>query len=212
MGANLPAADLELRYGNNLNLSSNFHYKFRSNFIVGGGLMFFFGDNVKEDVLAPFRTSTGVILGDDNQIADIFLRQRGLYIGADIGKLFPLTKKSRSGIVATISGGILQHNIRFTDERNSVAQIRAGRDSGYDRLTRGFALKQSIGYKHLSNDKRVNFEILFDFIQGFTSEIRSINFDTGLSTNSSRKDLMYGLRVVWNLPFYIGREEEVKYY
>lgn len=99
------------------------------------------------------------------------------------------------------SGGILQHNIRFTDERNSVAQIRAGRSVGYDRLTRGFGLRQSIGYKHMSRDKRVNFEVLFDFIQGFTSEIRAVNFDTGLATISSRTDLLFGFRMKWNLPF-----------
>lgn len=211
-GGNIPAGDLKNRYGTNLNLSTHVHFLTRKDFVMGGGLMFIFGDNVKDDVLAPFRTNTGVIPGDDNQIADVFLRQRGLYLGADFGKLFPVSKKSRSGIVALLSGGVLQHNIRFTDERNSVAQIRAGRSVGYDRLTRGFALRQSIGYKHLSNDKRVNFEVLLDFIQGFTSEIRAVNFDTGLPTIPSRKDLMFGFRVKWNLPFYFGGKDEIIYY
>ncbi|MBK9566049.1 MAG: hypothetical protein WAT22_15825 [Saprospiraceae bacterium] len=212
MGGNIPAGDLKNRFGPNLNLSTHLHYISPKDFVMGGGLMFIFGDNVKEDVLAPFRTTTGVILGDDNQIADVFLRQRGLYLSADVGKLFPVSKKSRSGIMVMASGGILQHNIRFTDERNSVAQIRAGRSVGYDRLTRGFGLRQSIGYKHMSRDKRVNFEVLFDFIQGFTSEIRAVNFDTGLATISSRTDLLFGFRMKWNLPFYFGGKDDIIYY
>ncbi|MBK8051783.1 MAG: hypothetical protein IPK35_00530 [Saprospiraceae bacterium] len=212
MGGNIPAGDLKNRYGPNLNLSTHTHYISPKDFVMGGGLMFIFGDNVKEDVLAPYRTTTGVVLGDDNQIADVFLRQRGLYLSADFGKLFPVSKKSRSGIMVMVSGGILQYNIRFTDERNSVAQIRAGRSVGYDRLTRGFGLRQSIGYKHMSNDKRVNFEVLFDFVQGFTSEIRAVNFDTGLATIPSRKDLMFGVRVKWDLPFFFSGTEDIIYY
>ena len=212
MGANLPAAGLKKRYGSNLNLSVQAEYITTSNFIFGPKMLFFFGDNVKEDVLAPFRTPTGVVLGDDNQIADVFLRQRGLFLGAGIGRLFSVNKTSKSGIKGMLHAGILQHNIRFTDERNSVAQIRAGRNKGYDRLTRGFALMESIGYKHLSNDRRLNFELMFDFIQGFTSEVRAYNFDTGLPTILSRLDLMFGFRAVWNLPFYKITSQETIFY
>ena len=125
---------------------------------------------------------------------------------------FSLQKESRSGIKVNVHTGIMQHHIRFTDERNSVAQLRAGRSVGYDRLTRGCTLMESVGYKHLSNDRRLNFELMFDFIQGFTSEARAYNFDTGLATNPSRFDMMFGFRVVWNLPFYRGESQSTIYY
>lgn len=212
MGANVPGGDLKKRYGSNLNLSVQAEYMTSSDLIFGTELLFLFGDNVKEDVLAPFRTSTGVILGDDNQVADVFLRQRGIYLGAGIGKLFSLHKNTRSGIKINLHTGILQHHVRFTDERNSVAQIRAGRNKGYDRLTRGFSIMESVGYKYLSNDRRLNFELMFDFMQGFTSEVRAYNFDTGLAAISSRLDLMFGCRLMWNLPFYRGGTHETIFY
>jgi hypothetical protein len=211
LGLNLPAGDLKDRYGQNMNFTLAGDFISRKNWVLNGGLIYFFGDQVKEDVLAPYRTTTGVILGDDNQIADIFLRQRGFYMGIGGGRLFQLKETSRSGIWVTLQGGVLQHNIRFTDERNSVAQVRAGRHVGYDRLTRGFCLKQTVAYKHLSADRLLNFEVALDCLQGFTSEVRAYNFDTGLPTLSSRLDIIVGLRVIWNLPFYRGQESVIFY-
>lgn len=214
LGFNMPMADLKERYGVNLNFSLGGDYVTQSNWIINSEFIFLFGENVKENVLAPYRTPTsdGYILGDDQQIADISLAERGLYLGAGIGKLIPIKNSSRSGIKLLLNGGILQHNIKFVDARNSVAQVRAGRYVGYDRLTRGFSLKETIAYKHLSNDKRLNFEFALDFIQGFTSEVRAYNFDTGLPTLSSRFDMLLGARIVWNLPFYFGGQEITKYY
>lgn len=211
LGMNLPAGDLKDRFGQNMNFTLSGDFITRKNWVLNGGLIYLFGDQVKEDVLAPFRTSTGVILGDDNQIADIFLRQRGFYMGIGGGRLFQLRESSRSGVMVTLHGGLLQHNIRFTDERNSVAQVRAGRHIGYDRLTRGFCLKQTVAYKHLSADRLLNFEVALDCMQGFTSEVRAYNFDTGLPTLSSRLDILLGLRIIWNLPFYRGQESVIYY-
>ncbi len=211
LGINLPAFDLKDRYGSNLNFSLGGDYIFKNNWLINGEFLFLFGDKIKEDVLAPYRTSSGVIPGDDGQIADIFLRERGLYIGLGIGKLIPLKEGNRSGLKFLLNGGVLQHYIRFTDERNSVAQIRAGRNIGYDRLSRGFSLKETVAYKHLSKDRRLNFEFALDFIQGFTSEVRAYNFDTGLPSIPSRFDMLIGARIIWNLPFYSGSEEVVFY-
>lgn len=211
LGMNIPMADLNNRFGRNMNFSIGGDYITGHNWVINGELLYLFGDQIKEDVLAPFRTSSGVILGDDNQIADVFLRQRGMYLGVGAGKLIPFSSESRSGLKVVMNAGILQHHIRFTDERNSVAQIRAGRYVGYDRLTRGFSLKETIAYKHLSKDRRLNFEFALDFIQGFTSEVRAYNFDTGLSTIQSRFDMLIGARIVWNLPFYSGSMATVYY-
>jgi hypothetical protein len=110
-----------------------------------------------------------------------------------------------------VHGGVLQHYIHFTDERNSVAQVRAGRYVGYDRLTRGFSVKQTVGYLLLSNDRRLNFELALEAIQAWTAEVRDVNFDTGLPTNPARFDWMFGVRINWYLPFYSGSEEQVYY-
>jgi hypothetical protein len=210
-GGDLPAGDLKDRFGNNLKFSLGGEHLTAGNWIYNADFIFFFGNNIKEDVLSSFRTNEGYILGDDGLYADVFLRQRGLYLGGGIGRHFQFNDKSRSGVKLTINGGVLQHNIRFVDERNSVAQLRSEGFKGYDRLTRGFTLKESIAFKHLARNRRLNYEIGLDFVQGFTSEVRAINFDTGLPTNKSRLDLMFGIRVAWILPFYHNAQQTVYY-
>lgn len=211
LGGNIPLADLKNRYGNNLSFSLGSAYITKNNWIINGDFFYFYGENVKEDVLFPLRTKNGDILGDDNQLAEVFGSEVGFFVGVGVGKLFPFSPSSRSGLKVSLQGGILQHQIKFSDQRNSVAQIRAGRDLGYDRLSRGFSLKQTVAYKHLSNNKRLNFEFALDFIQGFTSEVRAINFDTGLPTMKDRLDMLIGARIVWVLPFYNGTETTIYY-
>ena len=212
LGVNFPLKDMKERFGSNLSFSLGSNYIFPSNWLLNGEYIYYYSDNVKEDVLAPFRTSTGLLLGDDDQTADTYLRQRGFYLGLGIGKLFPFNNRSRSGIKVLINGGILQHYIKFMDERNSIPMIRAGRHIGYDRLTRGFALKESVTYKHMSKNRLVNFDVGLDFMQGFTSEVRAYNFDTGLATINSRLDMMIGARIIWYLSFYKGGAETTIYY
>lgn len=211
IGLNVPLGDMADRYGSNMNFGLSAEYITKTNWLVNAEFLYLFSENIKEDVLAPYRTIDGFILGDDNQYASLIMKEQGFFMGLGIGKLIPLNKDSRSGIKVALSGGILQHQIKFSDDRNSIGQVRAGRHIGYDRLTRGFSLKESIAYKHLSQDRRLNFEFALDFIQGFTSEVRAINFDTGLATNKSRFDMLIGARLMWNLPFYKGGEKTVYY-
>ena len=49
-----------------------------------------FGEKIKEDVLAPYRSANNSIPGDDDQIADIFIRERCFWLGIMMGKHFPL--------------------------------------------------------------------------------------------------------------------------
>ncbi|MBK9734039.1 MAG: hypothetical protein IPO92_03340 [Saprospiraceae bacterium] len=211
LGYNIPTGVLADRYGNNLNFSLGGDYITNNNWVFNPEFLYLFGTTIKEDVLAPFRSKEGFLLGDDNQDANVIFKERGLYLGLGIGKIFPFKSNSRSGLKVVVSGGLLQHAIIFADERNSLAQIRAGRHIGYDRLTRGFSTKQTVAYKYLGKDRRLNFEFALDFIQGFTSEVRAINFDTGLPGIKSRLDLLFGFRFIWNIPYYKGGEATVFY-
>ena len=213
LGANLPLGDMKDRYGANLSFSVGSNYILPSNWLFNGEFIYYHSDNVKEDVLAPFRVGSGYLLADDEQLADVFMRQRGFYMGLGVGKLFPFSDKSRSGLKVLVSGGVLQHHIHFDNQRNAFPLVRFGRYKGYDRMTRGFALKETITYKHISRDRRVNFDVGFDFVQGFTSEVRAYNFDTGLATIKKRLDLVTGVRFVWYLAFHRGSTttEEIFY-
>jgi hypothetical protein len=212
LGFNTPMEDLKDRYGPSMDFGINLDYVTASNWIFGGQFAYFFGDNVKIDPVAPYRTAQGWVLGDNNQESILFLKQRGLFLGGGIGKLFQLKPDSRTGIKFMVQAGVLQHHIRFADEDNSVVQIRAGRHTRYDRLARGFALKETVAYKMLSSDRRMNFELALDFTQGFTSDVRAYHFDTGLPGDKNRLDLMIGLRLSYYLPFYFVKGEREIFY
>jgi len=211
-GYNFPLSDLKERYGTSLQFSIFGDYITPSNLIIRGEFTNLFGDKVNEDVLQGFKTREGYILGDDGLSTDVFLRFRGLLLTGQVGKLIPFNKeKSRSGLKVLIGGGILQHNIRFLDDNNSVPQIRGELRKGYDRLTRGFVLKEDLYYTHLSSNRRLNFEVGLSCFQGFTSEVRAINFDTGLATIQSRLDVGVALKLAWILPFYLNSAETIYY-
>ncbi len=211
-GTHIPGADMKNRYGSTLCFSLSGDYLTASNWAFSPEFIYFFGEKIKEDVLAPYRSANNTIPGDDDQIADIFIRERGFWLGIMMGKHFPFGTTSRTGIKGMIGGGIFQHQIDFNDLRNSVGQVRAGRYVGYDRLTRGFSLKETVTFKVMSSYKKLNFEIGIDAIQGFTSEVRAINFDTGLPTLKNRLDLMFGARIAWNISFFLAGQSKTIYY
>jgi len=210
-GASLPGGDLKDRYGENLQFSLFSQHITKSNYFYGVDFTFLFGNKVKEDVLASFRTNEGYFLGSSGLGTDVFLRQRGLTLTFMAGKIIPLKKGSRSGIKLGAGAGVLQHNIRFLDDNNAVPQLGGELRKGYDRMTRGFTLRQQLGYQILSKNKRVNFEFSFVFFQGFTNEVRAYHFDTGTPAQKNRLDLGFGIQAAWILPFYLNSSETIYY-
>jgi hypothetical protein len=160
--------------------------------------------------LAILRTPEGDIIGSDQAVADVALRERGYYIGGMLGKLFTFGEK-RSGIRLTLGAGMLQHWIRLQDNSSSVAQITGAYRKGYDRRTGGLMLQQFIGWQHLSANRRANWFIGLEFNQGFTNSLRSWDFTEMRKLDEKRTDLRFGIRVGWTLPFYLSGAEEIYY-
>ncbi|MDF1696183.1 MAG: hypothetical protein P1U56_10140 [Saprospiraceae bacterium] len=212
-GVEFPFADLSDRFGRNLKFTLGAERITKSNWIFGLEFSYMFGDTVKEDVLAHLRLSNNEILGADNGYADSFTRERGVFVGANFGKLIPFKANSRSGLRITCAAGLLSHYVRVQDEAGSLPQIEGDYLKGYDRLTRGLALRQFVGYQHIAEDKRVNFYIGLEFTQGFTKSVRDVNFDTGLATNkSTRFDGLIGIKAAWILPFFDDFVDEEVFY
>ena len=136
----------------------------------------------------------------------ILLRERGLHINGHIGKIFPLSDKNRrSGIRVTVGAGFLQHKVRIQDDpQRLVPQLLDDYRKGYDRLTNGFALSQFVGYQIMSLDGRLNVYLGVEFIEGFTQNRRSLNFDTMLQDTDKRFDMLLGFKLNYSLPFYLN--------
>ena len=204
-GWQIPGGDLSERYGDNFSLGLQTDFlTANSQWLFGLSGQFLFGSNVKTDVLSGLRTPEGFIIGNDRQPASIQLRERGFYLGVEGGRLFALSSDNpRSALRLTLGGGLLQHQIRLqNDPLRSVPQIEGPYEKGYDRLTNGLALRQYIGYQLLGTDRRANFSVGIECMQGFTRNRRIFNFDTRRRENETRLDLLFGIRLGWILPFY----------
>ena len=213
MGYDTPMADLADRFGNNINFHFGRERLSASNWILSTDFTYRFGSDVREDVLSGFRLPTGQFLASDGLPADAFLRSRGASLRIAIGKIIPMHDKSpQSGIRLDIGGGILSHYIRVQDENQAIDQVFNEYKNVYDRLTRGFAITEYIGYQYLSTDGNLNFNIGFEFNQAFTSGVRTVDFTTNELSSSNRKDFLSGIKVTWLVPLYSDSKGEKIYY
>jgi hypothetical protein len=199
-----PAGELSERFGRNSTIGMEVEFITPSNWIIGGGGYFMFGNFVNENVLANLYNADTILYAEQGEPAFLALRERGFYAGLHTGKLVQLpVRKARAGIRFTLGGGLLQHKIRLQEDPQAfVPQIAGDYKKGYDRLTNGFALNQQIGFQFLSRNERINFYLAFEATQGFTRNRRDWNIDTQMTDTANRLDLLFGIRLNWSLPFY----------
>jgi hypothetical protein len=214
-GAQLPGATLSKRFGSNFIAGGGLDWQWGAqNWLLGVDAQYLFGSVVKEDPLAGLRTKEGYLIGNDREVADVPLGQRGFYFGLVAGRVFSISSKAspRAGIRCTFGLGLLQHQIRIQDDPlRSVPQLNDTYKKGYDRLSNGLTAQQFIGYQALSKDRRSNFLAGIELFQGFTQSRRSFDFATQKRDTQKRLDLLFGLRLGWILPFYADKADEIFY-
>jgi hypothetical protein len=212
-GPQLPAGELADRFGTSWSIQGQIDLLTKKNWLFGLQGQYFFGNEVKQDVLAGLRTEAGFIIGNQRSPADIQLRERGLFLGLQAGRNFLINpQQSKSGILVTLAGGWLLHRIRLqADPAQTVNQVIAEYRAGYDRLTAGPALHQFIGYQNLDARGRLNFYVGIEMMEGFTQSQRDWDFAAQTALTGNRVDLLFGIRAGWILPFYQGDPEEIFY-
>ena len=210
-GFQIPEADLADRFGASSNLNVGTQYMM-GKFIFGAEGELFFSDNIKEDVLAFMRTEDLSIIGNEREYTNVLLGERGWYVGALGGMIIPVFPKARrSGIRLTLGVGFMQHKISIRDQAGEVTQLMGEYKKGYDRLTNGMAVKEFVGYHYFSKNKLINLFAGFEFMQGFTKNRRSFNYDTMMRDDSNRLDLLQGIRIGWTLPFFYDADDKFYY-
>ena len=209
-----PGADMADRFGSNSALGLGFDYLNSKNFIFGVHGDFLFGRNVNEDVLWNLRNSDGQIIGNNRGIANISLVQRGLHTTLVFGKLIPFKKSNpRLGLRLTVGAGFFQHKIKIQqDPQSLVPQTEGEYAKGYDRLTNGFSISQFIGIQKVSDDKKLNFMLGLELVQGFTSSQRSFDFDRRATDTTKYFDFLLGGKIAYTLPFEIGGNPDEIFY
>lgn len=212
IGLQKPGGDLSKRFGNNAVISMDVTYKHRKKWMLSAEGSFIFSNKIKEANLFNYLINDqGVIIGEDGRVADIRIYERGYYITLGLGRLFNFKKPNPNcGIFVNVGGGYIQHKIRIEDFNKKVPALQGDYKKGYDRLTNGWCIRESVGYLFISNYRLVNFYLAADAVQGFTKSRRTYNFDDMSPETKQRLDLIFGGRIGWVLPLY--RQAPEKFY
>ncbi|MDP5171092.1 MAG: hypothetical protein NWR72_12680 [Bacteroidia bacterium] len=211
----IPGGDLADRFGYLSLIGIQGGVKFKNNFYLSAGLQLLFGDVVREfDVFEKILDSSGLLIGDQGLLTDYRVNAAGWMLPVTVGKIFPIFPghNPNSGIYVEVGGQYIRHRLGFEAYDDDVTQLTGDYRKGYDRLTAGFGMRESIGYTFFDSRGYVNFSLGFDFSQNFTRGQRSIQFDTGLPNDQKRMDLLAGIRFSWIYPIYQRSPDRVYYY
>ncbi|MCW3086122.1 MAG: hypothetical protein JWP12_3488 [Bacteroidetes bacterium] len=202
-GYYFPAGDMVKRFGPNSALQMNVEMKTRFNWILGVNGSFFFGNQIKEHIFDSIATIDGDLISRTGELGDVRLFERGFTVSGTLGRLIPFKKPNpNSGIRVDIGLGFMQHKIRIETIGNNVPQMDKNYKKGYDRLSNGFLLTESVGYMYLSNNRLANAYFGLECMQGFTQNRRSYDYDLMKQDTHKRLDILFGARVAWLLPLY----------
>ncbi len=214
-GISSPTNSLAERFGLLNNLGFNAGYKTKRNWFFGTDLNFFFGNQLKTgDIFTNLQDSYGNISDINGDVGTVLLYSRGYNANFSLGKVFPVFGSNpNSGIFLQAGAGYMQYRIRIETNNQVIPQVELDYRKGYDRLTGGLTSHQFVGYAHMSNGGLVNFYAGFYFLQGYTHNQRTVNFDqpsVPVST-SLRYDNLYGFRLGWLIPIYKSKPKEFYY-
>jgi hypothetical protein len=193
------------RFGLSHTLGIDIGHKFPNNLYIQGGFGLLLGGPVREDsVLRYLEASPGLFINDNGELTGVRLLQQGYVIPLSIGKVFPVIpdQNPNSGLFVELGGQFIQHKIQARISEGTIAALSSQNKKGYDRLTNGFGIRESVGYKYFSNSGYLNFSIGLDISQNFTRNRRSINIDTGIADTANRIDHLVGISASWILLIY----------
>lgn len=201
----LPGGDFGERFGYTSQMGLGVAYKFRSQWYVGGHFHLLFGGGVKEDSMLRYLTTPAdLLINEEGLLSAYALRQWGGTASLRFGRQFPVafSPNPNSGLYLEVGFGAIAHRITPDAIEGPVPAIEGDYRKGYDRLTFGWGLTESVGYRYFGNKGYVNFSIGLDFGQYFTQGQRSVQFDSGLPYDASRREFLYGFHVSWIFPLY----------
>lgn len=209
LGLGAPVADLADRSGILLAGDASLNY-FQDRNMYSLEFGFMSSDNVREDPLSSFRTSSGFILSDNGVVTPVTTRLVGTYVGCRYSRLLNAKKDSRVKFYVGFGGGILQHKINFLELSNSVPIIRNSYELGLNRNSIGPYLSQSVGIRIPTTKMKIEFEIFAK--EAFTNQIRPLNIDNLEVFDETRQDITIGLISRWYISFRSVERGKDKFY
>jgi hypothetical protein len=202
-GYQWPGGDMAEQFGSNSTIGPGFMWKTSSNWLFGVEYNYLFGSDVKDglSILKGITTTEGYIINGDGTPAVVALFERGHTIGAKFGKLMPVIKSNKnSGIFFTLGAGYINHKIRIEVENQSVPGLKGDYKRGYDRLSGGLMLNQSIGFMYFGQSRLLNFTLSIEAFEGWTRGYRDYYFDTMAPPEGKKFNFLIGPKIAWIIP------------
>ncbi|MGQ9864321.1 MAG: hypothetical protein ACUVRD_07585 [Bacteroidia bacterium] len=219
-GGYFPLGDLGARFGYLSQVQGEIAYKNKKNlyFLLRGGALW--AEKVREDVVGKFilpSLQRGGTLGMLDENGNIFyprLEGRGFQIGARVGYLLPIIKILRpnpnSGFFVEVGGEFLRHRLLIDVAKSTLAPYLKGEYlKGYDRLTQGWGIGASMGYRFWGNVPWLNFYVAVEYIHTYARSLRGYNYDLRQAENFLRRDAAIGFRAGWCLPLFPRASSEL---
>jgi len=213
----------------NYNIGLDFTFKTKSNwtFDVMGNYMF--GSKIikkPQDILGDMVIVTYDSKGGEKYVFfnaagnnNVVLTYEGRYwyLGATVGKIFPLDRWKNSGLWLKCGVGFFGHKIHFTDPNNFFPQIdQKTYRLGYDQRSSGVALNQFFGYLFMQKRRVLSFYIGVEVWEIFSKPDRGYIFagDMKGPTDQLKNKFsgLVGVKIGWVLPFYEKKRVTTFYY
>jgi uncharacterized glyoxalase superfamily protein PhnB len=197
--------DLTMKTKSNWTLETGFNYMFGSSIRkqipdILGDMAFLYNINDKEQIVVIFN-------GAGNNGVTLTYEGRYWYVGATLGKIFPVDRWKNSGLWLKAGIGYFGHKIHFTDPNSYFPQIdRDTYRKGYDQRSSGVALNQFFGYMFMQRRRTLSFYAGVELWQIFTKPDRGYIFVGDLAGPTDNLPRLFsgmlGVKVGWILPFY----------
>jgi hypothetical protein len=215
--AEIPAGLLAKRFGQGVAVGGFIGLKTRTNWLFDLEYSYIYSANIRENgildsISVKDPNYKDLINGNGTfQILNVYESGNLAFIKA--GKIFKfLNHNPNSGLTAKIGIGFMEHKLFYYWTGEAPPQLTGNYIKGYDRLTYGPAVSQSIGYHHLGDNGRINYTFDIEAVEGFTYNQRAYDFDLMAQSTKQRLDVMVGIKAAWFFPIYGKNSTRAKYY
>ena len=218
VGWAFPFGEMGNRYSSFFNVDANLGWKTKTNWLYIFDFCFQFGNNnVKnlDNILSGLMTNDAnpFIISNEGTDAGVVAYNRNLSLSFGVGKIFPLWfSNPNSGLVITLNGGFIQHQIIYQSTLGRVPQLEDDYAYGYDRQMRGYMTSVFLGYIHLSKKTYANW---YACVQGYmarTKMSRKYQFDLMSGDDKRYTDYMLSAKVGWIFPFFGRKADKIYFY
>lgn len=195
-GIQWPVGDMADRFGSNQMLTGQVDIVNEQLWVFGTSVNYMYGSNINDAIAGGLVDDRGRLINTALDIAEIDVKERGLAAFVHGGRILDLwSERNISGIRWSVGVGYLQHKVKLADAQNAVPYFEEPYVKGYDRFTNGFALSQFVGYQFLDNRGRLNIYGGLEAIEAMTKNRRGYNYNTRMTDDESRFDMLVGLKV-----------------